>query len=180
MGTHSFAPVIEEAYQQTLGLLVEARDFAACRMVLGDGQLSAKDSMVITAEQYRLTSRLASILAWLMSRRAVNSGQVQETDEIVELARLDCKVPGQGDWRSPPVELPGELDNLIQRCRLLHDRMMRLYLLLHRPAVATSKLAAWGAEADGSCRREADRRNRQLDRAFALERRASGRDRRHH
>lgn len=178
MATHSYSILIEEAYQQTLGLLIEARDFAACRMVLGDGEMPPADRLVITAEQYRLTSRLASILAWLMSRKAVDNGHARETDEIVDLARLDCKAPWQGDWRAPSIELPGELENLLQRCRLLHDRMTRLFELLHQPAVAASQWTTWAPGAHGPCRRESDRRSSPPGQTLAMDRRSPDHNRR--
>ncbi len=126
MSAPVYMPVIERAYEETLGLLIEARDFSVERMATDDADLETRLRFEVTAEQFRLTSRLSSVLAWLLFRKAVAAGEAKETDLIATVTRLD----GDAYWRIERYQaegpLPADLLDLLERSRLLYDRAARL------------------------------------------------------
>ena len=119
-------PFIERAYEETLGLLTEARDFTIERMAVDDADVEPCLRLEVMAEQFRLTSRLSSVLAWLFFRKAVAAGEAKETDLIATVTRLD----GEAYWRTERNRaegpLPADLLDLLERSRLLYDRAVRL------------------------------------------------------
>ncbi len=84
MSTAVYTPVIERVYEETLGLLTEARDFALELQVEERTDLEPRFRLEVAAEQFRLTSRLSSVLAWLLYRKAVAIGEAKETEGAEE------------------------------------------------------------------------------------------------
>lgn len=134
MSAPAYMPVIERAFEETLGLLTEARDIIVERMAADDADLEPRLRLEVMAEQFRLTSRLSSVLAWLFFRKAVAAGEAKETDLIASVTRLD----GDAYWRTerhqPKGPLPADLVDLLERSRLLYDRAARLDGMIHTQA----------------------------------------------
>jgi regulator of CtrA degradation len=81
------------------------------------------DRLAVTAEQWRLTSRLLDLLAWLMDRRAALAGEPGGGGTL----RLD----GLASWRGAGAQaaVPADLRDLIDRSLRLHDRVRRIAVL---------------------------------------------------
>ena len=154
MSAPVYMPVIERAYEETLGLLTEARDYATERMAADDADRESYLRLEMMGEQFRLTSRLSSVLAWLLFRKAVAAGEAKETDLVAAVTRLD----GDAYWRTERHQaegpLPADLLDLLERSRLLYDRAVRLDGMIH--AAAADRQAARDP------RNDADRRQTDL------------------
>ncbi len=124
-------PVIDKAFEETMSLLAEARDYATR---VDRGGAAANDAHTDSpqsrlrerAEAFRVTARLANVMVWLLVQRAVRAGEVAAGDETPPTHRLgDRRVcTDDGSHRDP--ELSQTLRDLLQRSHALYCRVMRL------------------------------------------------------
>lgn len=75
---------IEAAYSETLDLLNESEAYILDRRERQKGHVNARDRVFIIRQEMRITTRLASAMAWLMMRRAVETGEVAAHDDLVD------------------------------------------------------------------------------------------------
>ncbi len=126
--TAFFSKTFEEATE----LLIEARDYLAADESVDRAQMSHADRMRLTCETTRLTSRLAHIMAWLMARKAVFSGELTAAE-----ARCPPYVLGDDEIvaRHDPENcknMPDILSRLMERSHGLYTRVSRLDELARR------------------------------------------------
>lgn len=111
----------DEAYQ----LLIEARSFAQREHGRGKDK-HAICRLAQNRESFRLTSRLAQIVAWLLAQRAYQAGEISRE----EISTDDYRLAGEGvclDWQSADeYELPPPLVSLLGRSYDLYCRVRRL------------------------------------------------------
>ncbi|MEZ5669909.1 MAG: DUF1465 family protein [Alphaproteobacteria bacterium] len=111
-------------YDETLGLLHEAR---SCIMRHGDGPaLSIRARLTFSKETMRLTTRLTSVMAWLLAQRAVHEGEIERKragDEHALTARELCLEDGDAEDKAL---LPADLQILLDRSHSLYARVARL------------------------------------------------------
>lgn len=142
MNAHAYAPIIERAYEETLGLLEEARDFVACRIALETDDTPPVARLAASAEQFRLTSRLSTVLAWLLHRKAVAAGETTDSNPSADAPRLDGATYWLLERNQSEGPLPDELETLLERSRLLYDRAMRLDAMIREDAGVARRKAA--------------------------------------
>ncbi len=121
---------ISRTYDEAMSLLVETRNYLSFRQSADGARIQPMDRLKLTREAFRLTSRLAQVMAWLMLRRAVINGEIADAEarrpehrlagHDVCLARAD----DLGDW------LPDGMRGLLERSRALYERVARLDRLL--------------------------------------------------
>jgi regulator of CtrA degradation len=122
--------VITRTYDEALTLLIEAKNYLSFRQAAEVGRMPPLERLKLTREAFRVTSRLTQVLAWLMLRRAVIEGEIPDEDARQPERRLAghdvCLGSAEdlGDW------LPAGMDGLLERSRLLYERVARLDRLL--------------------------------------------------
>lgn len=102
----------------------------------GDGRdesrlISHDATLSYAGESMRLTTRLMQIASWLLVQRAVAEGEIsslqaQEEKRRVKLSSTE-RLPLQGEG---PAELPLRLQDLVERSRRLHARILHLDALI--------------------------------------------------
>lgn len=121
-------------YDETLGLLVEARDY------VGHGQVDEIDDLGPTAqalaaqETTRLVARLTQIMAWLLVRKAVTTGEMTADEALRGEHRLAGHAICLDDGPVPRVMPDTYLATLMDRSRRLYVRVARLDEMLERAA----------------------------------------------
>ncbi len=71
-----------KTYDETLGLLVEVRDYVA------DGELRDRAALApavgarLSCEALRVTARLTQLMAWLLAQKAVHAGELSNEEVI--------------------------------------------------------------------------------------------------
>ncbi|UMY16094.1 DUF1465 family protein [Methylobacterium organophilum] len=118
----------------------------------GDGRtesrlVSRDASLAYASESMRLTTRLMQIASWLLVQRAVSEGELTPGQALEEKTRVKLNA---AETPSPMADsfslLPLRLQELVQRSRRLHARILHLDTLIadDRPApmAAPSPVAA--------------------------------------
>lgn len=120
---------IEEAYQDTLSLMTELRDF------LAEVQAAPEDSNAdrppdvrarIVKEISSITRNLTEAMAWLLLQKAAGAGEITpeeaETRADGLLAQVDADRIAAADGAELPLEIRGYMD----RSRRLYDQVLSL------------------------------------------------------
>jgi len=115
--------LLTRTYDEALALTVEARNYMAYREPAERRHLTANARLKMNREAFRLTSRLADIMAWLMSQRAVECGEVEPDRDWLERFKLDPDGIGAGH---DGANLPPAMQDLLERSESLFHRVRRL------------------------------------------------------
>jgi len=103
----------------------------------GDGRTDAKKleraaALSYATESMRLTTRLMQIASWLLLHRAVNEGEMTLAQASKEKKKVRLVSGEPVDARTLAM-LPDRLGGLIERSRLLQDKVRRLDATIHAP-----------------------------------------------
>ncbi|HYG90857.1 MAG TPA: DUF1465 family protein [Azospirillum sp.] len=113
-------------YDETMSLLVEARNYIAYYEAGDHHKLPPHVRLQISYESMRVTSRLTQVMAWLLAQKAVHAGEIsQETAASEEFALSGgeiCSDPSGPDNE----DLPSGLRSLLSRSHRLYMRIHRL------------------------------------------------------
>ena len=123
----TFSAVIDKTFEDTLDLLVEARNYAAfAPSARGDGRRTPLEGLAVAGSRLRVTSRLAGVMAWLLYQKAVGGGEIDEAETLRTLPPLDGVDPCLDDRNDGHLDLPAGLQDLLARSRRLYLRVARL------------------------------------------------------
>lgn len=111
----------------------------------GDGRRESKDlprvaALAYAGESMRLTTRLMQVASWLLVQRAVDEGEMSETEAAQEKYRLGAKEICRGRKLEGHDMLPDRLLELLTRSEKLYDRVERLDRQLYRDEPAGNVL----------------------------------------
>ncbi|WP_207459914.1 DUF1465 family protein [Azospirillum sp. SYSU D00513] len=113
-------------YDETMALLVEARNYIAYHEAYDQKDLPPHVRLQISYESMRVTSRLTQVMAWLLAQKAVHAGEIsreQGASEEFALSGGDiCTDPSGADNE----QLPSGLRSLLERSHRLYMRVARL------------------------------------------------------
>jgi regulator of CtrA degradation len=113
-------------YDETMALLIEARNYIAYQESFDQRNLPPHVRLQISYEAMRVTSRLTQVMAWLLAQKAVHAGEItreQGASEDFALSGGDiCADPSGPDNE----ELPAGLRSLLERSHRLYARIARL------------------------------------------------------
>ena len=113
-------------YDETMALLIEARNYAAYHNEIDQRTMTATDRLHACYEALRVTSRLTQVMAWLLAQKAVHAGELtlEESagDEYALSGGLVCSDPSGPENQ----ELPKGLRRLLDRSHKLYARVLRL------------------------------------------------------
>ena len=116
----------EKTYEEATDLLVEARDYIAIEEKADLEQLMPHDRLRLTRETTRLTARMTDIMAWLLARKAVVSGEITSAEASLPPYALERNaLLADGDPGSYE-DLPEMLIELMERSHRLYIRVTRL------------------------------------------------------
>ncbi len=130
-GTASTA-FFDRTYREALQLLLEARYYVADREATDRVGLGAMDRLRVSRETLRLTTRLTSVMAWLLTQKAVHAGELSRAEAAGERYRLAGQSVCFDDASRRDEALPPALRGLLDRSRRLYVRVARLDELVHR------------------------------------------------
>ena len=113
-------------YDETMALLIEARNYAAFRQTIDQRILPPDVQLQAMLQALRVTSRLIQVMAWLLAQRAVDGGEF--TPERAASAEFAIDMaPVCFDSSGPDNEsLPNGLRSLLDRSYRLYHRALRL------------------------------------------------------
>jgi regulator of CtrA degradation len=129
------SPFIDKAYDETMSLLVEARNYVAFQEGVDQRSLAPGQRLQVSYESMRVTSRLTQVMAWMLAQKAVYAGEMTQARAVGEEFALSggeiCSDPSGPD----NAELPTGLRSLLERSHSLYMRVSRLEDMV-RQAVA--------------------------------------------
>lgn len=131
----------------------------------GAGRREAKSlkppvSVVYATESMRLTTRLLEVASWLLIQRALNDGEITQSEARVKRSRVKLRTLGRPSHIQGYDALPAGLRDLIEHSFRITDRVVQLDRGLQQAAEGTGPVAAAGSNPVGD---QLDR----LTRAFA-------------
>jgi regulator of CtrA degradation len=122
-----------KTYDETLGLLVEVRDYVAENEPVDRRRLAPVVGAKLSCEALRVTARLTQIMAWLLAQRAVHAGELS-TEDLVRrneaLADIDICMAAAEEGLI--VGLPARFRELLDRSHRLYIRVARLDEMIRR------------------------------------------------
>jgi regulator of CtrA degradation len=122
-----------KTYDETLGLLVEMRNYVAYVEAHDRKSLTPLDGARLSCAGLRVTARLTQIMAWLLSQKAVHAGEMTTADLVESNGPLaEIEVCMADDDESETAALPDGFRDLADRSRRLYVRVARLDDMVRR------------------------------------------------
>jgi regulator of CtrA degradation len=120
----------DSVYTEALSLAEQAQDYLREHAPRERAQLGLAGRALITSEAMRLTARLAEVIAWLMTQRAVQAGEMTREEADLPCHRLSRQVDfAQADANTEALLPPG-LRDLLDESHRLYKRVARLDSML--------------------------------------------------
>jgi regulator of CtrA degradation len=88
--------------------------------------LPAPANVLYTAESMRLTTRLLDLASWLLVRRAIKLGDINESEAQSKRQNFSLEAPARPTHVQGFATLPETLRTLVSESYALHDRIVRL------------------------------------------------------
>ena len=89
-------------------------------------QLPPPANVLYTAESMRLTTRLLDLASWLLVRRAIKLGDINESEAQSKRQNFSLDAPARPTHVQGFAMLPETLRTLVSESYALHDRIVRL------------------------------------------------------
>ena len=125
MATELNLPIVEKTFEETLGLLGETRDWVEDN-INSDNRPPPSERFEIMTHQCRVITRLEWVMAWLMFRKAVSSGEINETRALEEIEPLNGHKYCLTQHDQTISYLPKQLEQLLDSSLELYARVARL------------------------------------------------------
>lgn len=127
--TGPLSAFVEDAYQDTLSLMTELRDFLAEVQAAPEDVEESETTEVrarIVREISAITRNLTEAMAWLLLQKAAAAGEI--TPEEAETRADGLLTPGDAERSAAAngAELPLEIRGYMDRSRRLYDQVMSL------------------------------------------------------
>lgn len=126
------SPFFDRAYEETMALLVEARNYVAFQEAVDQRGLAPAVRLQVSYESMRVTSRLTQVMAWMLAQKAVHAGEMSQEKAIGEEFAISggtiCSDPSGPD----NAQLPTGLRSLLERSHSLYMRTTRLEEMVRR------------------------------------------------
>lgn len=144
-------PYLDKVRTEAMGLLIEARNFAALTREQPRDPRNSVRRLMISGETMRLVSRLVSIMAWLMERKAVEPDETLPFESAIDDETLMYNPVCLDNRHDDDQALPPELRSLLKRSHSLYVRIARIDDMMRRgipvPGSATAQVREPGAGA---------------------------------
>lgn len=112
-------------FNETLRLLMETHEYFHRYGEHDQSKFDARSRSLYCCEMSRITMRLSCIMAWLMVRKAVSSGKMDEKEAMTKY-RLDCRDLCMHQNIEVENFLPTYMNYLLDRSFELYRRVSRL------------------------------------------------------
>ncbi len=121
----------EKVFKEGMGLVEETANYLD-----GEGRHDARlldrhGAVAYATESMRLTTRLMQLASWLLLQRAIGAGEMTQEDARKEKHRISLTDIGRGNSLSGSEQLPKGLLDIIERSLSLHQRVMKLDVMLN-------------------------------------------------
>lgn len=115
---------VDRLYNETMILLEDARDYAALAESRDRDRLSRSDACLLTIESMRTTSRLVSVMAWVLARKAADE---EEEEEVAGLGPHEPLMVNA--HHVAPIQDPGNVlpTRFVRIARRAHDLFARVH-----------------------------------------------------
>lgn len=118
-------------FNETLALLFDAHQYFQSRGADEQAALAPQERPVYATEMTRVTMRLTSVMAWIMVRRAIHAGRIEE-EKAAQEYRLDGEDICLYETNEKLADMPAYLGYLSDRSRTLYERVHRLDQLAYK------------------------------------------------
>jgi regulator of CtrA degradation len=101
--------------------------------------LSRSLALAYAAESMRLTTRLMQVASWLLVQKALNEGDLEKAQGMLEKNRVQVTSQGIASQASVFAQLPEELQELTARSMALQARIIQFDRYVHPPNLESGK-----------------------------------------
>jgi regulator of CtrA degradation len=136
----------DRTMSETMGLLVEARRYLSDRAETDNRQLTIDQGLLTSVETMRLVSRLTESLAWLLTHRAVLTGELSLDDALTPERRLGGHDLCSRDTTEEMRHMPNDFQHLLSRSLDLYQRVAHLDAQISARAAQPSGSGTWPPE----------------------------------
>jgi len=119
-------PFLDRTYDEAKGLLLEARDYMQSFAPADRALMTPLESLRSISEGLRMTTRLTEVMAWSLTQRAVQCGEMTREEAATPQRRLGGQEICLGECDAPEATLPPRLAGLLRRSLSLYRRTQRL------------------------------------------------------
>lgn len=123
-------PFVERIYEEAKALLIEARDYMQTLAPAERATMTPLENLQSISEGLRLTTRLTEVMAWSMTRKALQSGEITREEAAQPSRRLGGQSICLEELTEGPFEPPPRLVSLLRRSLSLYQRTYRLDRLI--------------------------------------------------
>jgi regulator of CtrA degradation len=118
--------VLDGLYAEAMALAEEARAYFDQIGAFDRQQMDAASRVFFSCESLKVTTRLMHVIAWLLVRRAVETGEMDEAAAARPERRLGRASATDLETESRLAKLPKQAVSLIQRSQALYERVARI------------------------------------------------------
>ncbi|MCC6467648.1 MAG: DUF1465 family protein [Alphaproteobacteria bacterium] len=123
-------PFIERIYDEAKSLLVEARDYMQTLAPAERATMTPLENLQSISEGLRLTTRLTEVMAWAMTHKAAQAGEITREEAVHPNRRLGGQPICLEELDVSLFEPPPRLVSLLRRSLGLYKRTLRLDRLI--------------------------------------------------
>ncbi len=122
---------IQKCYDETLSLLIRARDYLLDYEVVSKKDINPSLCMLHSVESFRVTARLTQVMGCLMAHRAFRNGDITEAEFHDEFFRIGGKEVCSFSDSDVISLLPPQLQTMLARSLSLYLRFARFDDMCH-------------------------------------------------
>ncbi|WP_336973184.1 DUF1465 family protein [Sphingobium aromaticiconvertens] len=115
--------LVDSLYVEAMVMADEARSYFDTSLAVEQGFDDPLQRIAFTCESLKVTTRLMHIIAWLLSQRAFQRGEIDESDLLSEKYSLG---PASVSDRAQVADFPFAVRALVDGSEELYDRVARL------------------------------------------------------
>lgn len=124
----------EKVFKEGMSLVEETANYLD-----GPGRQDARlldrhGAVAYATESMRLTTRLMQLASWLLLQRAIGAGEMSSEEARKEKHRISLADIGRGNSLAGGDQLPAGLLDIIERSLSLHQRVLKLDVMLNMQA----------------------------------------------
>lgn len=126
----------EKVFKEGMALVEETANYLDGPGRQDARQLDRHGAVAYATESMRLTTRLMQLASWLLLQRAIGAGEMSPEEARKEKHRISLADIGRGNALAGADQLPAGLLDIIERSLSLHQRVMKLDVMLNMQAKA--------------------------------------------
>lgn len=117
--------IMPSLFRETMDMIFESYDLFELHDSIDQSYIPSHIQSLASSEMSRVTMRLTSVMAWLMARKAIASGQLNG-EEVIEDYRLEGEEYCLGENELLADLLPSYILDLLDRSQTLYERVWRI------------------------------------------------------